>query len=186
MGEAPEGGVGGSAKQATLEAWVLATLPRAVAFARSLLRDHSAADDVVQDCYCRLIAKADVYDIPRDGTKILFRAITNASIDRTARDRRHQSLDPDSECDGVPEPADVRMPTPADDATRRELEAALDAGLAQLPPAQRAAVELKALGHSLQEIADAIGVTATNAGVLVHRGRAALAKHLTRFQDGAP
>lgn len=177
--------MGGSAKQAALEAWVLATLPRAVAFARSLVRDHATADDVVQDCYCRLLAKADVYDVPRDGTKILFKAITNASIDRTARDRRHQSLDPDPESDGVPEPADVRIPDPADDATRRELEDALGDALARLPPTQRAAVELKALGYSLQEIADAVGVTATNAGVLVHRGRLALAQHLTRFQDGA-
>ena len=171
---------------AALEAWVLATLPRAVAFARSLLRDHAAAEDVAHDCYCRILAKADVYDIPRDGTKILFRAITNACIDRTSRDRRHQSLDPDPDQDGVPEPADFRMPDPADAATRRELEDALDAGLAQLPPAQRAAVELKALGYSLQEIAEAVGVTANNAGVLIHRGRQALAKHLTRFQDDSP
>ena len=169
--------------RAAVEAWVLATLPRAVAFARSLLRDPAAAEDVAHDCYCRILAKADVYDIPADGTKILFRAITNACIDRTGRDRKHHTLDADPETDGVPEPADVRVPSPPDAATRRELEAALDAGLAQLPPAQRAAVELKALGYSLQEIADAVGVTANHAGVLIHRGRQALAKHLTRFQD---
>ena len=56
-----------------LDAWVLATAPRAVAYARSLLRNPDDADDIVQDCYCRLIAKATVYDLPRDGFKILLR-----------------------------------------------------------------------------------------------------------------
>ena len=91
---------------------MLATLPRVVAFARSLLRDHAAAEDVAHDCYCRILAKADVYDIPRR-TKVPFCAITNACIDRTGRDRRHQSLDADPDTDGVPEPADFRVPTPA-------------------------------------------------------------------------
>ena len=42
-----------------LDAWVLATAAEAVAYAASLLRDRAAAEDVVQDCYCRLIEKAD-------------------------------------------------------------------------------------------------------------------------------
>ena len=172
--------------RAALEAWVLATLPRAVAFARSLLRDRAAAEDVVHDCYCRILARADVYDIPRDGTKILFKAVTNACIDRTGRDRHERSFGDDPGRDGVAEPADPRVADPADAATHRELEAAIGAGLAELPPAQRAAVELKALGYSLAEIADAIGVTPTNAGVLIHRGRQALARFLTRFQDERP
>ena len=170
---------GGTSGRAEDEAWVLASLPRAVAFARSLTRDSAAADDVVQDCYCRLIAKAGVYDLPRDGTRILFRAITNACIDRAARGRRHLGLDEADE-PAAAEPADPRTPDPADAAVGLELAVALDAGLAALPTAQRAAVELKALGYSLQEVADAVGVTAAHAGVLVHRGRAALAKLLNR------
>ena len=58
--------------------------------------------------------------------------------------------------------------------------------LARLPVAQRAAVELKALGYSLTEIAEAVGVTPNHAGVLVHRGRLALADHLTPFLDAPP
>ncbi len=170
--------------RAAVEAWVLATLPRAVAFATSLVRDRAAADDVVQDCYCRLLAKAAVYDLPRDGTRILFKAISNACVDR-ARARRDVQLDA-ADADAAPEPPDPRLPDPADDAARREMEAAVDAGLALLPVAQRAAVALKALGYSLNEIADAVGVTPTNAGVLVHRGRKALADHLTRFLDAPP
>ena len=66
---------------------MLATLPRALAFATSLLRDRALAEDVVHDCYVRLLQKADTYDLPRDGTKLLFKAITNACIDRNYRDR---------------------------------------------------------------------------------------------------
>ena len=155
-------------ERASVEAWVLSTLPRAVAFAASLLRDRSVADDVVQDCYCRLLAKADVYDLLRDGTRILFKAVSNACVDR-ARARRESSLDapPDNpDAPAVPEPVDRKMPEPSDAAARRELEAALTAALARLPVAQRAAVELKALGYSLTEIAEAVGVTPNHAGVL--------------------
>src|SRR5439155_26473074 len=50
-GEAP-------AAPGNLDAWVLATAPRAVAYAAALLRDAVLAEDVVQDCYCRLLQKA--------------------------------------------------------------------------------------------------------------------------------
>src|SRR5207248_8790329 len=68
-----------------LDAWVLETAPRALAYARSLLGDLDQAEDVVQDCYCRLLAKADVYDLPRDGLKLLFKAVGNACINRATR-----------------------------------------------------------------------------------------------------
>ena len=175
-------------QRASVEAWVLSTLPRAVAFAVSLLRDRSAADDVVQDCYCRLLAKAAVYDLPRDGTRILFKAISNACVDR-ARALRELPLDAppdDPDAPAAPEPVDRKLPEPSDVAARRELESALTAALARLPDDQRAAVELKALGYSLTEIAEAVGVTPNHAGVLVHRGRRALADHLTSFLDAPP
>src|SRR5262245_9280357 len=70
-----------------LDALILATAPRAVAYAASLLRDAVLAEDVVQDCYCRLLQKAGEYDLPRDGAKLLFRAVTNACINHTTRRR---------------------------------------------------------------------------------------------------
>src|SRR5437868_12477508 len=82
-----------SASPAELDAWVLSTAPDAVAYAASLLRDRGAAEDVVQDCYCRLLQKADVYDLPRDGRKLLFESVTNACINRATRARHVLSLD---------------------------------------------------------------------------------------------
>ena len=71
---------------ATIHAWVEYYLPRGLAYARSLLRDSHAAEDVVHDCFCRLLAKRDVYDLPKDGFKPLLRSITNACINLGRKD----------------------------------------------------------------------------------------------------
>jgi RNA polymerase sigma factor (sigma-70 family) len=167
---------------ADLDAWVIATAPRATAYARSLLRNPDDADDVVQDCYCRLLAKADVYDLPADGLKLLLRAITNACINlRTRRRPWFRLVRDDDSPDDPPDPRAV----PADAAAAGgELAAAVAEALARLPLQQRAAVELKALGHSQQEIAEMLSVSPSNAGVLVYRGRQALAVALAPFLDG--
>ena len=174
----------------TTEAWVLATLPRALAYAMSLLRDRTVAEDVAHDCYVRLLAKADTYDLPRDGTKLLYKAITNACIDRNYRDRRMLSL----EIGTLGEPtatspsslADSRACDPHELAARHELEDAVAFELDQLTVAQRGALELKSLGYSLDEIALALGTSPSNAGVLVHRARKILAERLARFLEETP
>ncbi len=166
---------------ADLDAWVLATAPDVIAYAVSLLRDRAAAEDVVQDCYCRLLRKADAYDLPRDGRRLLFAAVTNACINLASRGRPVISLHHDE--NGVADPVDRTAPSPERAAMHRELEEAVAAALDRLPLKQRAALELKSLGHSLQEIGEALGVSAGNAGVLVHRARQAMAESLARFTE---
>jgi RNA polymerase sigma-70 factor (ECF subfamily) len=170
---------------AELDAWVLETAPRATAFARSLLRDADRADDVVQDCYCRLLAKVAVYDLPRDGLKLLLTAISNACINATTRRKPmfRLSRPDDGEADDPPDATAL----PADaTAAANELSAAVATALATLPPRQRAAVELKGLGYSQQEIGEMLGVSASNAGVLIHRGRQALAEKLAPYLEPRP
>src|SRR5262249_55711692 len=122
------------------EAWVLATAPDAVAYAASLLRDRVAAEDIVQDCYCRLLARADVYDLPRDGRKLLFRSISNACINCATRERPLLSLHTAEEDGPDPGVADRRTELPEDVLMRRELQNAVGQGLALLPAMQRAAL----------------------------------------------
>jgi RNA polymerase sigma-70 factor, ECF subfamily len=163
------------------DAWVLSTLPRAVAYAAGLLRDRASAEDVVHDCYCRLLRKADVYDLPRDGTRLLFRAITNACIDASRARGPAGSYDRWAD-DGRPaEFEDRSAAEPWRQMESRELQEAIGRGLGELPLAQRAAIELKSMGHSLREIAEALGVTPSNVGVLIHRGRQALARRIGEF-----
>jgi RNA polymerase sigma-70 factor (ECF subfamily) len=170
---------------ADLDGWVLATAADAVAYADSLLRNRAAAEDVVQDCYCRLLQKADVYDLPRDGRKLLFTAVTNACINYKTRARRMLSLDAarDEEQSLHAILADPAAAAPERVVLRQELEQAVADALARLPLPQRAALELKSLGHSLQEIGTALEITAGHAGVLVHRARQAMAQHLAPYLE---
>ena len=166
----------------TVDAWVRATLAPAVAFACSLLRDRSLAEDVVHDCFCRLLKRADIYDLPNDGTKLLYRSITNACINRTQRARPTTGLmDGESGNRPIDRLANERSVDPGLAAEAGELESALEMGLAKLSVMQRAAIQLKSLGHSMDEIADTLGLTANNAGVLVHRARHSLALELAPY-----
>jgi RNA polymerase sigma-70 factor (ECF subfamily) len=169
------------AKRKNLEAWVLATLPRALGYASSLLRDPTRADDVVHDCYLRLLEKAEVYDLLRDGTKLLYKAITNACIDRNHRQRMVLSLTGNQGERDEPQVEDTKQAGPLQNVIQNELENAVEEGIARLPVAQRAALELKSLGYSIQEIAAALEMSPSNAGVLVHRARKVLAQGLVRY-----
>src|SRR5262249_40129581 len=65
-----------------LDDWARRVVPRALAYARSLTRDESRADDLVQECLYRLLRRADHYDLVADGVKLLFRAISNLAINQ--------------------------------------------------------------------------------------------------------
>ncbi len=170
-----------------LDAWVLATAPRAVAYARSLLRNPHDAEEIVQDCYGRLLAKADIYDLPRDGIKLLLTAISNACINFKSRRRTFFRLvrsDDDAGEDVVDDPPDRAAAAPDRVAEGNELAEAISVALRKLPTQQRAAVQLKSFGHTQEEIGEMLGITSNNAGVLVHRARQAMAEHLAPFLGG--
>ncbi|MGE3806287.1 MAG: RNA polymerase sigma factor [Gemmataceae bacterium] len=172
------------ASQESLDAWVLATWAQAVAYARGMLRDRSEAEDVVHDCYCSLLRKAADYDLPADGRKLLFRAVTNACFKRNARRRPLFGLF-SPRADGSL-PADPTVAEPLDQAISLELERDIADALSRLPEQQRAALQLKCLDHTLDEIADLLAISPSNAGVLVHRARQALAARLGKhLKEGA-
>ncbi|HZZ78009.1 MAG TPA: RNA polymerase sigma factor, partial [Gemmataceae bacterium] len=129
-------------------------------------------------CFCNLLRKADVYDLTRDGVPLLMKAITNACFSRTQRAKATLSL----HVPGI-DPADDSASEPAKVVLHAELEQAIATALAELPDMQRAAIELKGLGHSLREIADILDVSSANAGVLIHRGRQALAQRLAPYLE---
>lgn len=120
------------------------------------------------------------YDLLRDGEKLLFRSITNACINAATRVENLRSLD-EERFDGSRLGDELPAPSggdPAHVAASQELLDSVELELRRLPAMQRAAVELKALGHSLREIADMLEVSRQNAGVLVHRGRERLKEKL--------
>ncbi|WP_165070698.1 RNA polymerase sigma factor [Paludisphaera rhizosphaerae] len=165
-----------------LSDWVEATAPRAVAFAVSLLHNRERAEDVVQTCYCRLLARKDAYDLRADGLKILLAAVANACVNLKTRRRGFFSLfDAEGRTRDLPDPS---TPPPDGALLGRELAEAIDRALRTLPVRHRAAIELKSQGCSLREIAEALGVGESNAGVLVHRARAAMEAALAPYLGG--
>ena len=169
-------------RQKSLNSWIRESLPKALAFARSLEADRHAAEDLVHECICRLLEREDQYDLPRDGFKLLVRSITNACIDRSRRRGRIRwRTGLDAQCDGAYEFVDTRSVEPFELAVHKELETAVGAALRHLPLNQRAALELKSLGCSLSEIAETLEISESHAGVLVHRARRALSQELKCF-----
>jgi len=162
-----------------LEEWLLDVIPRAVAYARSLVNPPPTAEELVQGVLCRLLQHEE-YDLLADGEKLLFRSVTNACINAVTRRRQLVSLDDDGE-EGASLYGCVsseRMEDPFEVMASREMLEEVERALMELPETQRAAVELKAMGKSLKEIAELLDVSASNAGVLVHRGRKALREEL--------
>lgn len=164
-----------------IETWVATTVQAALAYARTLVANADDAEDIVHDCYRRLLARAIHYDLPRDGTRLLYKAITNASINWSQRRKPAVSLDQFSPHAGATLPVDDRVPAPVDVAIRQELEEAVGLALAELPAPQRAAIELRSLGHSLVEVAEILSVSHAHARVLLHRARQSLATRLQPF-----
>lgn len=167
-----------------MESWITQALPGAVAYAASLLGDREQANDVVQECVCRLLAHAARYDLPRDGRRLLFRSITNACINAANRDKNVLSLDDAGRAtmDSQWELEDATAVDPALHAIADETHALIHAGLAALPIRQRSAMELWSLGYSADEIAEMLALTAGNVRVLIHRARAALARLLAESE----
>ena len=78
--------------RAATEAWMLASSRARWRTPRRCSRPD-LGEDVVHDCYVRLLEKADTYNLLRDGTKFLYKSITHACIDKNYRDRRLLSLE---------------------------------------------------------------------------------------------
>ncbi len=160
------------------EAWIRLNTGPALAYAKSLVRNHHTAEDIVQDCICRLIGKSESYDLAVDGRKLLFRSITNASINFTTRLRLVTGLDQEDEQNWVDRIQDVREDCPESLAVGKELEKKIEEGIQLLSVEQRIAIQMKIVGSSTGEIATMLRITENHAGVLLHRARQILARHL--------
>jgi RNA polymerase sigma factor (sigma-70 family) len=149
------------------EALYRRTLPRVYAYAASLLRDRSAAEEVTAAAFERAFRKQRSFD-PRRGTQRawLFGIARNAALDELRRRKRSAELSV--------EPADDEA-APEGGAEAAERRAAVRAALADLDPRERELIALKFhAGLSNAEIADVLGVSASNAGTRVHRALARL------------
>lgn len=162
-----------------------------VRLARSIVRDQASADEVVQEGWISIIRGLPSFEGRCSlrswmATIVVNRAKTTAV--RGARTVPIASFDEPLEEEDVVDrsrfnalgfwsqpPLHWQGCTPEVTLHRREMIEAIEVGLEQLPPNQRAVVTLRDVqGWSSEEVCNALSISESNQRVLLHRARAKL------------
>lgn len=133
------------------------------AYAVTLLRDRTAAEEVVAVAFERAYRKRGAYRPERGSPRAwLFAIARHAALDELRRRGRSASLTEDA--------VSAEAACPEDEAERAVRRAAVRAALAELPPRDREVIALRFhAGLDTAELAGILGISATNAGTLLHR-----------------
>jgi RNA polymerase sigma-70 factor, ECF subfamily len=152
---------------ADIQQKIEAHIPALRRYARALVRDVTAADDLVQECLTRALAKLDLW---REGTDLrawLFTILHNQYVNHVRRSIRV----------GTPVEFDEAAPPlsqPANQQAGLELRD-LDRALGRLPAEQRAVILLVGLeGMPYSDVAAALGIPTGTVRSRLSRGRLAL------------
>ena len=140
-------------------------------YARGYCGNVEQAEDAVQDAFLKLqqTTPAVAGDPPRPW---LFRVVRNRLVDLHRRSRREQ-------------PNDI-LPALAVDADDPAVDTEAIAALNQLPPRQREAMVLRFRGGlSYDAIAEVMGTSHSNVGVLLHKALRTLRDCLLYTSDAA-
>lgn len=139
-------------------------------YARAIVGDDDAAEDVAQQVFMRVIGAIGRHEsrgVPFSAW--LLRITRNVAVDHLRRRRRAVP------CEDVPAPEGPR------EEVRAPLALALREALAELPDGQREVVVLRHVaGWSPGEIARRLGRSESSVHALHHRGRRALRASLAR------
>jgi RNA polymerase sigma-70 factor (ECF subfamily) len=144
-----------------------AEIPRLRRYARALTHDAVAADDLVQDCLARGLAKQHLWKEGTDLRAWLFTILHNQYVNQIRRSVRGGTAVAINET----EPSLTRA---ADQDRTLELRD-LDRGLARLPEEQRTVILLVGLeGMRYEAVAEIVGVPVGTVRSRLSRGREAL------------
>ena len=156
---------------------LLAALPRVRRYARSLLFDTHAADDLVQSTVERALTHWHQYDQQRDLLGWLLSIAHNAHLDTLRRERRTSTVDP-QDLSGMQDAAMAAHPGP-DPSLRLDILKALS----RLPTEQRECLLLVGVEClSYAQCAESLRIPIGTVMSRVSRGRVALRALL----DGPP
>jgi RNA polymerase sigma-70 factor (ECF subfamily) len=151
-------------------------IPRLRRYARALTRDAVAADDLVQDCLVRAVAKQHLWQEGTDLRAWLFTILHNQHVNHVRRSVREGVAVAVSET----EPSLTRA---ADHDKRLELRD-LDRALAKLPDEQRTVILLVGLeGMRYEAAAEIVGVPVGTVRSRLSRGREALRRLMGIIPD---
>ena len=141
-------------------------------YARSLLRDQTAADDLVQDCLERVIRSWHQRRVDGDTRTWVFTILHNLAVNRM---RQHQRRGKHVEIDDTVHSEFATLPTQHDGLTHRDLLS----GLAALPDDQRSVLLLISVENlSYAEAAKVLDVPIGTVMSRLARAREKLAKSM--------
>jgi RNA polymerase sigma-70 factor (ECF subfamily) len=158
--------------------FVEAEIPRLRRYARALTRDATQADDLVQSCLLRAIAKQHLWQPGTDLRAWLFTILHNQHVNNVRRGVREGTAVPVEDM-----AAALTVEAVAGDALQlRDLERAL----AQLPAEQRQVILLVGLeGMRYEEVATVLGIPIGTVRSRLSRGRESL-RVLMGLADESP
>lgn len=141
-------------------------------FARALVRDPEAAEDLVADAFLRLINEVRAGRAPAETRGWLYRVVANLVVSRGRRLRTAQRF--------LSRLVDRRVQeSPESSLTRSEVRSDLLVALAALPADGRVALVMAARGCTGQEIAAALGKSETATRTALYRARIKLREQLS-------
>jgi RNA polymerase sigma-70 factor (ECF subfamily) len=156
---------------------------------RSILRDDSESEDVMQETYVRAFEHLEQFEGRAQFSTWLTRIAVNEAIKRSAA---RGKLDPlNTEPDGDHEAmlaSENNIPSPELNAARGELATLLEDSILALPPAYRSVIMLRDIEEmSTSETAEVLAITDTNVKVRLHRAHELLRTELmTRAGASGP
>ena len=172
--------------------------------ARSHVSTDASAEEVVQEAWMAVIRGLDQFEGRSALRTWVFRILTNLAKTRGVRESRTvplSSLDSGEASGPSVDPERFRtaddpwpggwtpvggpsrwQPTPEDTSLTGELREQLSTSLTRLPGRQKAVVSLRDVhGLSAEEVCWALGISATNQRVLLHRARSRLRRDLEAY-----
>jgi RNA polymerase sigma-70 factor (ECF subfamily) len=150
-----------------------ALAPRVLGYVRAILRDHAAADDVLQQTFIKLHGARHAYLEGADPTPWVYAIAHRTCVDELRR-RRATRVRLGRDEDSVPEVAagltGVAAGAEENEAYREDQRSAVVAALALLPRTLRDAVTLTKLeGRTMREAAVVLGTSEVAVKLRAHR-----------------
>ena len=159
---------------------------RVLALTRRMCKNPEDAAEAAQEAFFAAWQGLKNFREESSFSTWLYRLASNACVDLLRREGRRQtavSLDDEDLNLDIPD----RLPSPQEEAERRELEEQIEAGLRALPPEYRQVLVLREM-HQLryEEIGSALGLDVGTVKSRISRGRKRLRSFLLKSGNFSP
>ena len=154
---------------------------RVLALTRRMCKNPEDAAEAAQEAFFAAWRGLKNFREESSFSTWLYRLASNACVDLLRRENRHQGVSLDDEELNLDVPAPI--PSPQEEAERRELRERIEAGLRALPPEYRAPLVLREVQQlRYDEIAQVLGLDLGTVKSRISRGRKKLRMFLR--EDG--